>query len=137
MKGFRDLKCWNKADSFRIACFSLTASFPEEEKYRLKGQLIRSSRSIANSIAEGYGRFHYQESIQFCRIARGSLEESLDHLIVARSCQYLSNVEFDKMEEQYKEILRLLNGYISYLGSQKKFNSTTNPPISKSTNPLS
>jgi four helix bundle protein len=39
-----------------------------EEKYALTSQLRRSSRSISDNIAEGYGRFHYQENIQFCRI---------------------------------------------------------------------
>lgn len=134
MKGFRDLKCWKQANSFRMECYDLTRNFPEEEKYRLNDQLIRSSRGVGNAIAEGYGRFHYQENIQFCRIARGSLEESLDHLIIARSCQYLSNEEFNKMEEYYKEVLRLLNGYISYLSRQKQNHRSTNPPISNSTN---
>jgi four helix bundle protein len=44
---------------------ALTKRFPNEEKYRLADQIIRSSRSIGNNIAEGHGRFHYQDNIRF------------------------------------------------------------------------
>ena len=47
-------------------------------------QLIRATRSITANIAEGHGRYHFQENIQFCRQARGSLTETLDHLICAQ-----------------------------------------------------
>ncbi|WP_232825708.1 four helix bundle protein [Algoriphagus litoralis] len=50
--------------------------FPAEEKFALSLQIRKSSRSITNNIAEGYGRFFYQENIQFCRISRGSLTET-------------------------------------------------------------
>jgi four helix bundle protein len=53
---------------------------PEAEKYNLTNQIIRSSRSVTANIAEGFGRYHFQENIQFCRQARGSLVETLDHL---------------------------------------------------------
>ena len=126
MKGFRDLNCWKAADVFRVECFNICKAFPGEETYRLADQLIRSTRSIGNTIAEGHGRFHFQENIQFCRIARGSLEESLDHLIVAKECGYIEAEEFLKMEIQYAEIRKLLNGYISYLSKRKRSISSTN-----------
>jgi len=50
----------------------------------------RASRSVNHNIAEGYGRFPFQENIQFCRIARGSLFETLDHGIIALDEGYIS-----------------------------------------------
>lgn len=126
LKGFRDLNCWKQADDFRQQCFILCKEFPPDELYRLSDQLIRSSRGIGNALAEGHGRYHYQENIQFCRIARGSLEESLDHLIIANSCGYISREILLEMEQIYKEILRLLNGYISYLQKQKQKQAQNN-----------
>ena len=64
--------------------------FPTK-KNRLIDQVIRSSRSITANIAEGHGRYHYQENIQFCRTARGSLTESLDHLICALDEGFIDN----------------------------------------------
>ncbi|WP_420846905.1 four helix bundle protein [Mucilaginibacter straminoryzae] len=83
-------------------------------------QLIRSSRSITANIAEGFGRFHYQENIQFCRTARGSLRETLDHLICAVDCNYISDTELAQLKLQYEQCLKLLNGYISYLKKAKE-----------------
>jgi four helix bundle protein len=41
--------------------------FPKNEEYHLKAQVLDSSRSVTANIAEGFGRFHHQENIQFCR----------------------------------------------------------------------
>lgn len=119
MKSFKDLNCWQEARSFRIKCFELTRKFPPEEKYRLTDQLLRSSRGIGNAIAEGHGRYHYQENIQYCRIARGSLEESLDHLLIALECGYIAEEKLKEFEDHHAKLLALLNGYISYLKKRR------------------
>lgn len=117
---FWDLTVWKKARAFRKKVNNLVREFPEVEKYRLRDQLIRSSRSVTANIAEGHGRFHYQENIQFCRQARGSLSECLDHLICAYDCGLLTEEELLDFKEVFKEVERLLNGYIGYLIEQKK-----------------
>ena len=119
MKDFRDLEVWKEARDFRNKIISVTKKFSADEKYKLTDQIIRSSRSVNANIAEGHGRFHYQENIQFCRQARGSLSETLDHLIVALDCEYISEKQFKEFEEQYNLILKILNGYISYLQKRK------------------
>jgi four helix bundle protein len=42
--------------------FNLTKPFPSEERYSLTGQIRRSSRSIPENIAEGYGRRQYPKA---------------------------------------------------------------------------
>ena len=69
--------------------FSKTLS--TEEKFRLKDQIVRASRSVTANIAEGYGRYHFQEQIQYCRQARGSLFELKDDLGVALEEDYINN----------------------------------------------
>ncbi len=71
---FEDLDCWKKGTELRKVISSLIKKFPRDE-FSLKDQIRRASRSVTNNIAEGYGRFHFQETIQFCRQARGSLYE--------------------------------------------------------------
>jgi four helix bundle protein len=68
----------------------LAKRLPKEEKYRLSDQIIRASRSVTANIAEGFGRFHHQENIQFCRQARGSLMELIDHLSVTLDENYIT-----------------------------------------------
>ncbi|WP_421978552.1 four helix bundle protein [Roseivirga seohaensis] len=83
MKSFKDLEAWKKGRVLRGDISVLTKTFPVEEKFKLVDQLIRASRSVTANLAEGYGRFHYQENIQFCRVSRGSLTEIQDHITVA------------------------------------------------------
>ncbi len=77
--------------------------------------MIRSSRSPSTQIAEGYGRYHYQENVQFLRIARGSLYEVIDHLSVCLDSEYITSEKHDTIENLTYECIRLLNGYINYL----------------------
>jgi len=83
MHTFEDLEVWKKSREIRNDITKLTIKFPKEEKYQLTDQLIRASRSVTANIAEGFGRYHYQENIQFRRQSRGSLFELIDHLIGA------------------------------------------------------
>jgi four helix bundle protein len=89
-ESFEDLNVWKKAREFRKSLRELAKQFPNEEKYRLADQIIRASRSVTANIAEGHGRFHYQENIQFCRTSRGSLSEVLDHLTVAYDERFIT-----------------------------------------------
>jgi four helix bundle protein len=120
--GFETLEAWKIARNFRIKIRKLALTFPDEEKFMLKSQIIRSSRSIGNNIAEGYGRFNYQETIHFCRQGRGSLTETLDHLHIALECEYIGSTELDLFRKDYDHLLKLINGYIAYL-KRKKNNS--------------
>ena len=97
-KGFTDLEAWKKSRIFRNKCFELCNSFPESEKYNLRNQLLRASRFITANITERQGRFHFKENIQFCRIARGSFTECLDHLICAFDCGYLSKEKLSELK---------------------------------------
>ena len=92
----------------------------KEEKFRLTDQMIRASRSVTANIAEGHGRYHYQENIQFCRQARGSLFELIDHLYVALDEEHIDNNDFNNYKSYIDEVIRLLNGYIKYLETRKR-----------------
>jgi four helix bundle protein len=119
MASFTELETWKQSRKIRLFISELTKSFPVEEKYRLTDQIIRSSRSIGNNIAEGHGRFHYQDNIRFCVIARGSLSETLDHLLIAIDEQIITEDILSMFQTEYESCLKLLNGYIQYLKSKK------------------
>lgn len=72
---FETLEAGIKGRKLRNEISNICIGFPTEEKYRLADQLIRASRSVTADVAVGYGRFHYQEHIQFCPQARGSFYE--------------------------------------------------------------
>ncbi len=120
IRSFEDLECWKCATELRRNISNMVKTFPSTEKYALTDQIIRASRSVTNNIAEGYGRFHFQENIQFCRHSRGSLYEVVDHLIIAKDEKYISEEEYETYKKLLNKSLALLNGYINYLMNQKK-----------------
>lgn len=111
---------WILTRNFRKKISVLSKTFPNDEKYRLIDQILRSSRSVTSNIAEGFGRYHYQENIQFCRQARGSLIETLDHLYVALDEEYISLEHFSSLKYDLLTCLKLINGYIFFLNKKKK-----------------
>ena len=117
LKSFEDLNCWKAARDLRIEISDLIKSFPESEKFELVSQMRRASRSVTHNIAEGYGRFHFKENIQFCRVARGSLYELQDQLITALDEGYVDEKYYLEKKLKVVECITILNGYIKYLKS--------------------
>ena len=119
-QSFTDLEVYKECRQLRKTISTLTkTNFPPEEKYKLTGQIIRSSRGVTAAIAEGHGRYHYQENIQYCRIARGSLSETLEHLITAFDEDYISTDTLKEFKVRIDQCGKLLNGYIKYLKKVK------------------
>lgn len=116
---FENLDVWKQCRSIRKNVWNLCKTLPSDEKYMLKNQMIRASRSVTANIAEGYGRYHYQENIQFCRQGRGSLYELIDHVLVAQECNYINENQAKKLLKELETAIRLMNGYIKYLRSKK------------------
>ena len=118
---FYELPVYKVCRSFRKKISLIVRkSFPKTEEYNLKAQVLNSSRSITANIAEGFGRFHHQENIQFCRTSRGSLDETLDNMITAYDEKYISKEALGETNKEYKECLYQLNGYIKYLKTAKQ-----------------
>ena len=120
MQTLDTLEVYISGKAFRREVVKTANTFPKEEKFLLTAQLKDSARSITANIAEGYGRYHYQEAIQFCRIARGSLMETYDHLSSALDEEYINEKRYLELKQQYEHLLKLINGYISYLKRRKQ-----------------
>jgi len=119
IKTFEDLDVWKVCRDLRMQIATIARMFPKEEQYRLRDQLIRASRSVTANLAEGYGRFHYAENIQFARQARGSLYELIDHLTVAQEEKLISDETFTFVREGVLRAVLVVNGFIRYLSKAK------------------
>lgn len=124
-KSFEELEIYKMACKIRRDIFDLVKVFPVAEKYRLVDQIIRSTRKCPANIAEGHGRFHWQENIQFNRIARGSLTETIDHLNVAIECGYIQKSQYEDLKKSITSEIKMINGYIRYLTSKKSKNKSS------------
>jgi four helix bundle protein len=121
IQGLKRLQVWVRAKDFALAIYKrVLPELPPEEKWNLNQQLRRSSLSISANIAEGYGRFYYQDNVRFCYNARGSLEETLSHLIFAFEVDFIPESLYKELESEGEEIDKMLNGYIGYLKKSKQ-----------------
>lgn len=55
---FRDLECWKRTRILRNSIRRFSKTLPADEKYKLRDQFIRASRSVTANIAEGYSKYH-------------------------------------------------------------------------------
>ena len=116
---FENLELWKKVREFKNEISNEARKWPSDEKFKLIDQIIRSVRSINALLAEGHGRFTFADQLHFCIQARGSLSETINHLIDAFDERYISEEKLNYFKERGKEIERLLNGYINYLRNQR------------------
>lgn len=120
---FYDLPVYKICRAFRKKIAVIVKKhFPKTENYHLSAQILDSCRSVTANIAEGFGRFHYQENIQFCRQSRGSLTETMEHIIAAYDDKYINKEILLEINKDYKECLKQINGYIKYLKDSKSGN---------------
>src|SRR3989442_15732888 len=92
IRSFEDLDVWKFFRELRKKFEQVVKTFPLEEKYKLVDQIIRAARSTHDNISEGYGRFHYKENIQFCRVSRGSAYELINHLYTSLENNYINQL---------------------------------------------
>jgi four helix bundle protein len=128
---FEDLEVYKSAREYRKKIYSLAKQLPEFEKYNLADQMRRAAVSLTNGIAEGHGRFHYQENIRFLRQSRGSLEELIDDINTCIDEDYAELSRLDNLKKEGYELLKKLNGYIKYLRNRKQ--AAINGPCSNIT----
>lgn len=119
IKSLADLEVYKISFSLVMDIFKMTRDFPKEEKYSLTDQVIRSSRSVAANIAEGWGRRIYENEFKRHLVyATGSLEETKVWLLFARDCGYISpelyNQLFLKNDEVGAKLFKLYENWKSF-----------------------
>lgn len=110
-----DFELYRIAREFRIEVYKLIRKLPAEERYCLANQMRRAVVSITNNIAEGHGRWYFQENARFCRIARGSVGEIIDDLNVCIDERYNDVKSIEGLKTKALELIARINSYIAYL----------------------
>ena len=120
IQGLETLEAWKRAKDFAVKlCKEILPLLPAEERWSLGQQIRRSVQSVPANIAEGHGRFYFQETVRFCYIARGSLSETYTHITIAYELGYIPQKVYTDLRKQVEELVRIINGYIAYLKRAK------------------
>ena len=118
-RGFEDLECYQLALEVVVKIHAFSQKLPRDEKFDLYSQIRRSSKGVTGNIAEGYGRYHYLDSLHYYSIARGELNESLSRLIEARVLEYINQTDFEEHYKLVRQTEQTLNGYMAYVRRQR------------------
>src|SRR5690606_6720501 len=119
---FEKLQVWQNAKSLAIKIYELTEEFPKSEKYSLTDQLRRAALSISANIAEGSTRQHTKEYNRFLNIAFGSTVEVLNHLLIAKDLNYISENNLNNLREDIELITNQLRSLNNAIASNKTTN---------------
>ncbi|MFH1772295.1 MAG: four helix bundle protein [Candidatus Omnitrophota bacterium] len=116
-KSFEDMPVWIKSMDLAVSVFNLTEKLPRKEDFSLTSQIRRSSLSVSGNIAEGFGRKHTKNKLNFYYDARGSLCETKNHLIYGHRVKYFSESDFRENNFAIEEVWKELNLLIATLES--------------------
>lgn len=114
---FTQLDGWKQSHILVLHIYRIIKLFPKNETYSLTDQLKRASVSVSSNIAEGFSRFSNKEKLQFYYIARGSLTEIQNQLMIAKDVGYIDKETFDVVAEQTVRVYKLINGLIKKIKS--------------------
>lgn len=114
---FEDIDAWKKARELCKSIHLLTKNNLFSKDFSLKDQILRSSGSIMDNIAEGFDRGGKKEFIQFLYIAKASVSETKSQLFRALDFNYITQEDFEKNYRFCNEIAMMIMGFIKYLST--------------------
>ena len=93
--------------------YVMTELLPRKEDYGLTSQIRRSALSVSANIAEGFGRKHTKDKLNFYYASRGSLAETKNHVIYAERVGYFSHDKCEDLVVAVEEVWQELNTLIA------------------------
>ena len=112
---FEAMPVWQKAMELAQKVFSLTEGLPRKEDYGLTSQVRKPALSVPGNLAEGFGRQHTKDKLNFYYAPRGSLAETKNHLIYGQNVGYFKQSECLLAMKLTDEIWKELNALIRSL----------------------
>lgn len=114
-RSFEQLVVWQRGHELVLSIYNVTKKFPREEIFSLTDQLRRAASSVTANIAEGFGKISTRDKLHFYNISQGSLSETLNHLILARDLDYITEEESRLLNDKARLVSIMLNRYCQAL----------------------
>ncbi|MCF7813689.1 MAG: four helix bundle protein [Candidatus Cloacimonetes bacterium] len=118
MKDIMELNVYTEALDFSNQIWTFCKQFDYFAQQTVGIQLVKSADSFSANIAEGFGRYHFKENLNFCYFARGSVEETKDWLRKAFQRKLISSKLADEINSEIIIIAKQLNNYINSIKSR-------------------
>lgn len=115
ISSYRDLVVWQKSMDLVVSVYQLAEVFPKEDVFGLTSQMRRAAVSLPSNIAEGRYRGTRKDFAHFLRITFASGAELETQLEISRRLSRISLIEYERMNNQLGEVMKMLNVMISKL----------------------
>jgi len=123
MRTYKELDAWQVSMFLAKKIYEITKSFPKYEQYGLSSQMQRAAVSVPSNIAEGSGKNHKKEFVQYLYHSRGSLLELETQVELSKMLNYLDEENYIEVSSLIKRAHKIINGLIFSL---KKLPTTNN-----------
>lgn len=123
---FENLKVYQLSEDLADLIWEIAGRWDNFNRDTIGKQIVRSADSVGANIAEGTGRFSFQDNKRFGYIARGSLNETKHWLRRAFKRNLLTKEEIEKLKPIIDELSPKLNAYINSIESAKRKKATNN-----------
>jgi four helix bundle protein len=111
IKHFRDLEVYKKAFAAAMKIYEVSKGFPKDETYSLIDQMRRSSRSVCSNLAESWRKRRYKAVFRNkITDAMQEASETQSWLEFSFACKYIDTDLFNGLDNEYEEIIAMLNG---------------------------
>jgi four helix bundle protein len=117
---FEDLQVFQLSEKLADKIWNIVLGWSQFEKDTVGKQIVRAADSVGANIAEGSGRYNFQDNRRFIKIARGSLHETRFWLRRAYTRKLLTSEQIDKLRPILDELSPKLNAYLKYLDNASK-----------------
>ena len=112
---FEDMEIWKDARDLCKFVFELTSKEIFNKDFRFRDQIRASAGSVMDNIAEGFERGGNKEFGQFLYYSKGSCGETRSQGYRALDFKYISEAEFNKLNEGALRISTKIAHLIKYL----------------------
>lgn len=112
---FEEIEAWQKARKLADEIFQEVSKGVYDQDKRLLFQMLGSSGSVMENIAEGHGRGGNKEFVQFLWIAKGSSAELRSQLYRSFDRTWINMGEFEVLYKKAEEIEKMLQGLVNHL----------------------
>ncbi len=109
---FQRFEAWKRAIEFVDKMFAVADRLPQRYQFSLGEQLRRAALSVANNLAEGSGRDNPKEERYFYELAKGSVYEVVNLLVIISKRGCLSREEYEAFYDEGDELAAMISGAI-------------------------
>lgn len=115
MHNFRELRIWQRSMDLAEAIYTITATFPKEERYGLVSQLNRCAVSVPSNISEGAGRATNKQFKHFLEYSMGSCNELQTQIELAKRFNYITKDSLDTIINETLQVYKMILAFYNTL----------------------